>query len=195
MIPTSLNRTSLKLLTFSILWCSYFSKFDLTIDQQWQQRWSQEEVKRILLVLLLTGQFLEMIDQNNDFVSSITGSNYYVRILSTINRELLKPSASDALHHYSNALVDVLSLEADSRVAVDGGSGWHRWRGLTELERSAVSVEKKMWKQGLEEKRWWLVAGDGRLQTADAVVLLPHLRSSSHLTCNQIWLTFERSFT
>ncbi len=36
------------------------------------------------------GQFLEVIDQNNGIVGSTTGSNYYVRILSTIDRELLK---------------------------------------------------------------------------------------------------------
>jgi len=38
-------------------------------------------------------------------VGSTTGSNYYVRILSTLDRELLKPSASVALHKHSNALV------------------------------------------------------------------------------------------
>ena len=48
----------------------------------------------------------------------MTGSNYYVRILSTIDRELLKPSASVALHKHSNALVDVLPPEADSSITM-----------------------------------------------------------------------------
>uniref|UniRef100_A0A8C8E708 Proteasome 26S subunit, ATPase 4 n=1 Tax=Otus sunia TaxID=257818 RepID=A0A8C8E708_9STRI len=48
--------------------------------------------------------------------SSSPGSNYYVRILSTIDRELLKPNASVALHKHSNALVDVLPPEADSSI-------------------------------------------------------------------------------
>jgi ATP-dependent 26S proteasome regulatory subunit len=47
-----------------------------------------------------------------------SGSNYYVRILSTIDRELLKPSASVALHKHSNALVDVLPPEADSSITM-----------------------------------------------------------------------------
>ncbi|NXT89710.1 PRS6B protein, partial [Anhinga rufa] len=47
---------------------------------------------------------------------SPAGSNYYVRILSTIDRELLKPNASVALHKHSNALVDVLPPEADSSI-------------------------------------------------------------------------------
>lgn len=49
-----------------------------------------------------------------------TGSNYYVRILSTLNRELLKPSSSVALHRHSNALVDILPPEADSSISLLG---------------------------------------------------------------------------
>lgn len=79
---------------------------------------AQEEVKRIQSVPLVIGQFMEMIDQSNAIVGSTTGSNYYVRILSTINRELLKPSASVALHRHSNALVDVLPPEADSSISL-----------------------------------------------------------------------------
>lgn len=66
----------------------------------------------------MIGQFLEMVDDNTGIVGSTTGSNYYVRILSTLNRELLRPSASVALHRHSNALVDVLPPEADSTISV-----------------------------------------------------------------------------
>ncbi|KAM6288886.1 26S proteasome regulatory subunit 6B [Aegotheles albertisi] len=77
---------------------------------------AQEEVKRIQSIPLVIGQFLEAVDQNTAIVGSTTGSNYYVRILSTIDRELLKPNASVALHKHSNALVDVLPPEADSSI-------------------------------------------------------------------------------
>jgi len=77
---------------------------------------AQEEVKRIQSVPLVIGQFLEMVDENSGIVGSTTGSNYYVRILSTLNRELLKPSSSVALHRHSNSLVDVLPPEADSSI-------------------------------------------------------------------------------
>jgi len=46
------------------------------------------------------------------------GSNYYVRILSTIDRELLKAGASVALHKHSNALVDILPPESDSSISM-----------------------------------------------------------------------------
>lgn len=77
---------------------------------------AQEEVKRIQSVPLVIGQFLEMIDANTGIVGSTTGSNYYVRILSTIDREQLKPSSSVALHRHSNSLVEILPPEADSSI-------------------------------------------------------------------------------
>ena len=67
---------------------------------------------------LVIGQFLEAVDQNYGIVGSTMGPNYYVRILSTIDRELLKPNSSVALHKHSNALVDVLPPEADSSIAM-----------------------------------------------------------------------------
>lgn len=81
---------------------------------------AQEEVKRIQSVPLVIGQFLEPIDQFTGIVGSTTGSNYVVRILSTIDRELLKPSSSVALHRHSNSLVDVLPPEADSSISMLG---------------------------------------------------------------------------
>merc|ERR1712046_298434 len=58
---------------------------------------AKEEVTRIQSVPLVIGQFHEMIDQHHGIVASTTGSTYYVRILSTLNRELLKPNSSVAL--------------------------------------------------------------------------------------------------
>lgn len=79
---------------------------------------AQEEVKRIQSVPLVIGQFLEMVDQNSGIAGSTTGSNYFVRILSTLNRELLKPSSSVAMHRHSNALVGLLPPEADSSISL-----------------------------------------------------------------------------
>merc|ERR1711988_1576432 len=82
---------------------------------------AQEEVKRIQSVPLTIGQFLEMIDTNTAIVSSTTGNTYYARVLSTIDRELLKTSASVALHRHSHSLVDVLPPEADSSIQLMAG--------------------------------------------------------------------------
>lgn len=81
---------------------------------------AQEEVKRIQSVPLVLGQFLEAIDQQTGIVGSTTGTNYVVRILSTLDRELLKPSSTVAMHRHSNALVDILPPEADSSISMLG---------------------------------------------------------------------------
>lgn len=47
---------------------------------------AQEEIKRVQSVPLVIGQFSEMIDQSHGIVSSTAGSNYFVRILSILNR-------------------------------------------------------------------------------------------------------------
>ena len=79
---------------------------------------AQEEVKRIKSVPLVIGQFLEMVEENMAIVSSTTGSHYYVRVLSTLNREDLKANCSVALHRHANSVVDILPPEADSTIQV-----------------------------------------------------------------------------
>ena len=54
---------------------------------------AKEEVKRIKAVPLVIGQFNEAIDANHGIVTSTAGSTYYVRVLSTLDRELLKPNS------------------------------------------------------------------------------------------------------
>jgi 26S proteasome regulatory subunit T3 len=57
-----------------------------------------------------------MINENYGIVSSTSGSNYYVRILSTLDREQLKPNASVAMHKHSHSVVDILPTETDSAI-------------------------------------------------------------------------------
>jgi 26S proteasome regulatory subunit T3 len=77
-----------------------------------------QELKRIQSVPLIIGQFNEMIDTNYGIVSSTAGSTYYVRVLSTLDREKLKPNTSVALHRHSHAVVDVLPPESDSSISL-----------------------------------------------------------------------------
>lgn len=83
---------------------------------KWEYIRAKEEVKRIQAVPLVIGQFTEMIKENYGIVTSTNGTNYYVRILSTLNREDLKPNASVALHKHSHSVVDVLPTETDSAI-------------------------------------------------------------------------------
>jgi 26S proteasome regulatory subunit T3 len=77
---------------------------------------AKEEIKRIQSVPLVLGQFMELVDENHGIVVSTAGSTYYVRILSTLDKELLKPNASTALHRHSHAVVENLPPESDSSI-------------------------------------------------------------------------------
>lgn len=57
-----------------------------------------------------------MVDENHGLVSATSGSNYFVRILSTLDREKLKPNVSIAMHKHSHSVVDILPSESDSSI-------------------------------------------------------------------------------
>ncbi len=57
-----------------------------------------------------------MIDTHYGIVNSTAGTTYYVRVLSTLDRELLKPNTSIALHRHSHSVVDILPPESDSSI-------------------------------------------------------------------------------
>lgn len=75
------------------------------------------------------------------------GANYYVRILSTLNRELLKPSSSVALHRHSNALVDILPPEADSSIAMLGD---HEKPDVTYSDIGGNDIQKQEIREAVE---------------------------------------------
>merc|ERR1711962_847569 len=79
---------------------------------------AKEEIKRVKSVPLIMGQFLEAIDENTAIVCSTVCTNSVVKILSTVDRELLKPNTTVALHRHSSAIVDVLPPDADSVIPI-----------------------------------------------------------------------------
>ncbi|KAF9763159.1 26S proteasome regulatory subunit 6B like protein [Nosema granulosis] len=83
-----------------------------------EEKHAKEEINRVKSVPLIMGQFLEPIDNRTAIVGSTAGSNYVVKILSTVDRELLKPNTTVALHRHSSAIVDVLPPEADSTIPI-----------------------------------------------------------------------------
>lgn len=78
---------------------------------------AKEEIKRVKSVPLMMGTFLEAVDENTAIVCS-TCTNSVVKILSTVDRELLKPNTTVALHRHSSAVVDVLPPDADSMIPI-----------------------------------------------------------------------------
>ena len=64
------------------------------------------------------GNLEEMIDDDHAIVSSATGPEYYVGIMSFVDKDLLEPGASIFLHHKTVSVVGVLTDDADPIVSV-----------------------------------------------------------------------------
>lgn len=64
------------------------------------------------------GTLEEMIDDDHAIVSSTTGPEYYVSIMSFVDKDLLEPGASVLLHHKSVSIVGVLTDDTDPLVTV-----------------------------------------------------------------------------
>lgn len=64
------------------------------------------------------GTLEELIDDDHAIVSSTTGPEYYVSIMSFVDKDLLEPGASVLLHHKSVSIVGVLTDDTDPIVSV-----------------------------------------------------------------------------
>ena len=64
------------------------------------------------------GTLEELIDDDHAIVSSTTGPEYYVSIMSFVDKDLLEPGASVLLHHKSVSIVGVLTDDTDPLVSV-----------------------------------------------------------------------------
>lgn len=93
---------------------NYIKEETLNLKMQYSR--SKEEIKTIRGTPLMIGQFVEMVDENYGLIQGSQGTNYCVRVLSTINREDLKTGSSIACHKNSHAVVDIMPPEADSSI-------------------------------------------------------------------------------
>ncbi|KYK57119.1 26S proteasome subunit P45 family protein [Drechmeria coniospora] len=64
------------------------------------------------------GTLEELIDDDHAIVSSTTGPEYYVSIMSFVDKDLLEPGTSVLLHHKTVSIVGVLTDDTDPLVSV-----------------------------------------------------------------------------
>jgi 26S proteasome regulatory subunit T2 len=67
---------------------------------------------------LSVGTLEEIVDESHAIVSSAVGPEYYVGVLSFVDRSVLEPGSSVLLHHKAMSVVGILADEADPRVSV-----------------------------------------------------------------------------
>lgn len=64
------------------------------------------------------GSLEEIIDDDHAIVSSASGPEYYVSIMSFVDKDLLEPGCAVLLHHKTMAIVGVLQDDADPMVSM-----------------------------------------------------------------------------
>src|SRR6267142_166170 len=67
---------------------------------------------------LAVGTLEEIIDDEHAIISTASGPEYYVSILSIVDKDLLEPGGTVLLHHKNQAVVGVLQDDADPMVSV-----------------------------------------------------------------------------
>jgi len=64
------------------------------------------------------GSLEEFIDENHCIVSTANGPEYYVNILSFVNKDELEPGSSILMHHKNMSVIGILGDEVDPLVSV-----------------------------------------------------------------------------
>ncbi|KAI8051076.1 26S proteasome subunit P45 [Gilbertella persicaria] len=67
---------------------------------------------------MTVGSLEEIIDDDHVIVSSATGPEYYVSVMSFVDKDLLEPGCSVLLHHKTMSVVGVLADDTDPMVSV-----------------------------------------------------------------------------
>jgi len=67
---------------------------------------------------IMLGKLEEMIDENHAIVSASVGQEYYVNILSFVDKDLLEPHATVLLHNKVLSVVGILDEDANAMVNV-----------------------------------------------------------------------------
>lgn len=67
---------------------------------------------------MAVGTLEEMIDDDHAIVSTASGPEYYVPIMSFVDKDLLEPGCTILLHHKTHAVIGILQDDTDPMVSV-----------------------------------------------------------------------------
>lgn len=118
------NRSKLKLLKTQrihdhlLIEQEYVSSVENLKPFEKKQNEERDKVDEIRGSPMTVGTLEEIIDDDHAIVSSSSGPEYYVSILSFVDKELLEPGCSVLLHNKTVSIVGVLEDDADPLVNV-----------------------------------------------------------------------------
>lgn len=96
----------------------FVSNQELLAPTDQRNKEEREKIDDIRGAPMSIGTLEEIIDDDHAIVSSSSGPEYYVSILSFVDKELLEPGCQVLLHHKSVSVIGVLQDETDPMVNV-----------------------------------------------------------------------------
>ncbi len=92
---------------------------ELQAELQWvkkEREYYRNQVEKMMTPPLVEATVLEVLDDDRAIVKSTTGPNLVVRILGSVDREVLRPGVRVALNQRGSAIVEVLPTREDPYV-------------------------------------------------------------------------------
>jgi 26S proteasome regulatory subunit T2 len=86
-----------------------------TTEKQEEERTKVDDIRGSPMAV---GNLDEIIDDDHAIVSTTNGPEYYVSIMSFVDKDQLEPGCAVLLHHKTNAIVGVLQDDVDPMVSV-----------------------------------------------------------------------------
>lgn len=96
----------------------YITNQERLKPQEERNEEERNKVDEIRGTPMSVGSMEEMIDENHAIVSSSVGPEYYVNMLSFVDKDLLEPGCSVLMHNKSLSVVGILQDEVDPSVSV-----------------------------------------------------------------------------
>jgi 26S proteasome regulatory subunit T2 len=96
----------------------FISNMDLKKPREEKQQEERTKIDEIRGSPLQVGNLEEIIDDRHAIVSGANGPEYYVPILSFVDKDLIEPGATVLLHNKNNAVVGILQDDVDPMVSV-----------------------------------------------------------------------------
>jgi 26S proteasome regulatory subunit T2 len=62
---------------------------------------------------MVVGNLEEFIDENHGIVSTVSGPEFYVPILSIVDKDQLEPNSTVLMHHKMHAVIGIMQDDAD----------------------------------------------------------------------------------
>jgi len=103
---------------FLLMEAEFIRNQDLLKPKLEREQVERSKVDELRGTPLSIGSLEEMIDDNHCIVSTSSGPEYYVSILSFVDFDSLEPGCKLLLHHKSQAVVGILSDDTDPMISV-----------------------------------------------------------------------------